>query len=240
MSAQARLMRHSTSPIYALLQEEMNQQAGAAWCFIMDRQIEAPDEFASLQTHRVQLAVARRQLAFVEQLAKVGAVQEVAAEALQELVEHKLTQLEAEGPSWRQPGLTDILRRQPCLAEHGEGMLLWLRAYGELRSYSPGQCIVRRNVRHHAELQAVSCMVHPGVSLTNCCLKLMARCPCWSSGGLFRCICSACHIYALLLRLLLVLHPPTANPMRNSKEGKTSTFGENISVCAVCLLKLAV
>lgn len=41
------------------------------WRFISDRQIEAPDEFASLQTHRVQLAVARRQLAFVEQLAKV-------------------------------------------------------------------------------------------------------------------------------------------------------------------------
>lgn len=41
------------------------------WRFIMDRQIEAPDEFATLQTHRVQLAVARRQLAFVEQLAEV-------------------------------------------------------------------------------------------------------------------------------------------------------------------------
>jgi hypothetical protein len=39
----------------------------------MDRQIEAPDEFSALQTHRAQLAVARRQLAFVEHLEEVGA-----------------------------------------------------------------------------------------------------------------------------------------------------------------------
>lgn len=54
------------------LQEELKEQADAVWRFIMDRQIEAPDEFAALQTHRVQLAVARRQLAFVEQLTEVG------------------------------------------------------------------------------------------------------------------------------------------------------------------------
>jgi hypothetical protein len=52
-------------------QEELKSQADTVWRFIMDRQIEAPDEFASLQTHRVQLAVARRQLAFVEQLSEV-------------------------------------------------------------------------------------------------------------------------------------------------------------------------
>jgi hypothetical protein len=52
-------------------QEELRAQADTVWRFIMDRQIEAPDEFASLQTHRVQLAVARRQLAFVEQLSEV-------------------------------------------------------------------------------------------------------------------------------------------------------------------------
>jgi hypothetical protein len=37
----------------------------------MDRQLEAPDEFAALQTHRVNLAVARRQLAFVERMVQV-------------------------------------------------------------------------------------------------------------------------------------------------------------------------
>jgi hypothetical protein len=32
------------------------------------------------------------------------------------------------------------------LSMQSEGMLLWLRAYGELKSYSPGQCIVPRRV----------------------------------------------------------------------------------------------
>lgn len=52
-------------------QEELGSQAASVWRFIMDRQLEAPDEFAALQTHRVQLAVARRQLAFVERMAQV-------------------------------------------------------------------------------------------------------------------------------------------------------------------------
>jgi len=52
-------------------QEELRQQADVVWRFIMDRQIEAPDEFCSLQTHRAMLAVARRQLAFVEHLEEV-------------------------------------------------------------------------------------------------------------------------------------------------------------------------
>lgn len=56
----------------ACSQEELKAQACAVWQFITDRQVEAPDEFASLQTHRVQLAVARRQLAFVEQLEQVA------------------------------------------------------------------------------------------------------------------------------------------------------------------------
>jgi len=37
-----------------------------------------------------------------------------------------------------------VLRQQPFLANESEGMLLWLRAYGELRNVKPGQCIVPR------------------------------------------------------------------------------------------------
>lgn len=54
-----------------LMQLELKSQAAAVWQFITDRQVEAPDEFASLQTHRVQLAVSRRQLAFVEHMGEV-------------------------------------------------------------------------------------------------------------------------------------------------------------------------
>jgi hypothetical protein len=41
----------------------------------------------------------------------------------------------------------DVLRRLPCLAAAPEDLLLWLRAYGELKSYRPGQCIIPRRVR---------------------------------------------------------------------------------------------
>jgi hypothetical protein len=40
----------------------------------------------------------------------------------------------------------DVLRRLPYLAAAPEALLLWLRAYGELRSYQPAQCIIPRRV----------------------------------------------------------------------------------------------
>ena len=54
--------------------------------------------------------------------------------------------LESRGPSWQNPGIMDVLRRLPFLAGAPEGLLLWLRAYGELKSYAPGQCIIPRRV----------------------------------------------------------------------------------------------
>lgn len=52
-------------------QEELRREAATVWRFIQDRQVEAPDAFSALQTHRVKLAVARRQLGFVERLSQV-------------------------------------------------------------------------------------------------------------------------------------------------------------------------
>jgi hypothetical protein len=49
VSPVAKLMRGSATPASALLQEELRDQAAAVWRFIMDRQLEAPDEFAALQ-----------------------------------------------------------------------------------------------------------------------------------------------------------------------------------------------
>lgn len=42
----------------------------------------------------------------------------------------------------------DVLRSLPCLAAAPEELLLWIRAYGELRSFQPGQCIIPRRVRN--------------------------------------------------------------------------------------------
>ena len=58
--------------------------------------------------------------------------------------------LESRGPSWQTPSIMDVLRRPPFLAGAPEDLLLWLRAYGELASYQPGQCIIPRRVRGKA------------------------------------------------------------------------------------------
>jgi hypothetical protein len=55
--------------------------------------------------------------------------------------------LEARGPNWQNPAVMDVLRRLPFLASAPESLLLWLRAYGELKVYQPGQCIIPRRVR---------------------------------------------------------------------------------------------
>lgn len=55
--------------------------------------------------------------------------------------------LEYRGPNFQNPSIMDVLRRLPYLASAPEALLLWLRAYGELRSYQPAQCIIPRRVR---------------------------------------------------------------------------------------------
>jgi hypothetical protein len=55
--------------------------------------------------------------------------------------------LEGSGPTWSFPGITDILKQLPFMDDLPEPLLLWLRAMGEIRSYSAGQCIIPPRVR---------------------------------------------------------------------------------------------
>lgn len=72
--------------------------------------------------------------------------------------------LEYRGPNFQNPGIMDVLRRLPYLASAPEALLLWLRAYGELRSYQPAQCIIPRRVRMDWRLEG-QVMVFLGLSL---------------------------------------------------------------------------
>lgn len=82
--------------------------------------------------------------------------------------------LESRGPCWTAPTMADIVRRQPFLADQGESMLLWLRAYAELRSYTPGQCIVPRKVRH----ASCSSMVQNGMFIQSSSRCVWCSCRC--------------------------------------------------------------
>ena len=48
-----------------------------AWRFIIDREIEAPDRFQAIQSHRAAMAVLRQQQGFVQELFEAGMVDEV-------------------------------------------------------------------------------------------------------------------------------------------------------------------
>ncbi|KAI8463489.1 MAG: Sodium/hydrogen exchanger family-domain-containing protein [Monoraphidium minutum] len=141
-SPQARWINYCTTHASALLQEELRHQSAVVWHFIVDREVEAPDEFSACQTHRATLAVLRRQLAFVEQMGQLGAVEEEEQEALGALLEEKLAHLERRGPRWRAPPIAEVMRRVPFLEGATEETLLWVRAYGEMRSFNPGQIIL--------------------------------------------------------------------------------------------------
>ncbi|KIZ02437.1 hypothetical protein MNEG_5521 [Monoraphidium neglectum] len=145
-SPQARWTNFCTTRSSALLQEELRQQAAVVWRFILDRGVEAPEEFNACQTHRATLAVLRRQLAFVEQLGHLGAIEEEEQDALAELLEDKLGHLERRGPRWRAPGITEVLARVPFLEGVPDETAIWLRAYGEMSDFRPGQCIVPPNM----------------------------------------------------------------------------------------------
>jgi hypothetical protein len=60
--------------------------------------------------------------------------------------------LESRGPNWQNPAVMDVLRRLPFLASAPDSLLLWLRAYGELKVYEPGQCIIPRRVRRSVKI----------------------------------------------------------------------------------------
>ena len=44
------------------------------WRFIMDREVEAPERFAAIQTYRAAMAILRQQAIFVDQLFDSGIV----------------------------------------------------------------------------------------------------------------------------------------------------------------------
>lgn len=47
------------------------------WRFIIEREIEAPDRFQVIQSHRAAMAVLKQQQGFVQQLFTMGMVDEV-------------------------------------------------------------------------------------------------------------------------------------------------------------------
>eukprot|EP00798_Chlamydomonas_sp_ICE-L_P021082 gene21082-27965_t len=138
----------------ATLRDELDEQADLAWHYITDREIEAPDRFQAIQTHRAAMAILRQQQAFVTQLLSSGMIDEMEADtlscpierptwklmalhmeadALSCPIERRMWKLERRGPKWKQPSLTEVLMNgiHPSVLE-------WFKANGELVNYPKG------------------------------------------------------------------------------------------------------
>ncbi|GIL45384.1 hypothetical protein Vafri_2634, partial [Volvox africanus] len=118
--------------------EEVDRQGEAVRRFILDRVIEAPDRFQATQSHRAALALLRQQVAFVRSMLKTGLVDGDEAEALLEPIERRIWRLEARGPRWQQPTLTQVLASCALLRGVPVTVLDWLRAEGDLWAFPRG------------------------------------------------------------------------------------------------------
>lgn len=49
-------------------QPQVNENAEAAWSFIVDRRIEAPEKFTAIQTYRATVSLLSAQVAFVQEM----------------------------------------------------------------------------------------------------------------------------------------------------------------------------
>ncbi|KAG1664314.1 hypothetical protein FOA52_005712 [Chlamydomonas sp. UWO 241] len=126
----------------AAITSELDQQAELAWRFIIDREIEAPDQFQAIQTHRAAMAVLRQQVGFVTQLFDAGMVDEHEAEGLIEPIEHRIWRLELKGPRWTHPSLGQVLANVPFLAGVSDEAFAWFRSAGKLVRYGRDEIIM--------------------------------------------------------------------------------------------------
>lgn len=140
-SPQSRWLQYSGS-VGGMVSSEVASNAIEVWEFLRERELEAPDRFAAIQTQRASLVLLAKQLMFVEKLADQGLIEEAEQESLSEMIEHRTQRLERRGPSWTQPTLSATLRTVPFLAELDDTTFAWVRAHSELRVFTAGQTVL--------------------------------------------------------------------------------------------------
>ncbi|KAK9788845.1 hypothetical protein WJX73_003600 [Symbiochloris irregularis] len=137
---QAQWLKDTDTPCNAL-KLEVREQSRAVWHFILDREVEAPARFCSIQTFRAALAVMTQQAGFVDQLYKTGMVDDGEHQILEEIVDRRARQLTRIGPGWKLPQGSDVLRGVPALQGLPESTFEYIVTHGRLVRYAPDQVI---------------------------------------------------------------------------------------------------
>ncbi|KAK9828685.1 hypothetical protein WJX72_001519 [[Myrmecia] bisecta] len=123
------------------LREEVRAESRRVWQFILEREVEAPERFRSIQSYRAAMALLRQQGLFVEQLFSSGMVNEVEREKLLEPIEKRERDLEKLGSIGRPPTITEVLRSTPVLHELPEPVFEGILRRSQLVRYEPGNVI---------------------------------------------------------------------------------------------------
>ncbi|DBA74298.1 TPA: Son of sevenless 1, variant 2 [Trebouxia sp. C0004] len=106
------LQRHR--PSHQLL-TEVHEQSQKAWAFIIAREVEAPQRFQAIQSHRAAQAILHQQTQYVTHLLETAVVAEDDGRHLLRPIQQRERQLVDMGPTWRTPSVAGVLRNLPFM-----------------------------------------------------------------------------------------------------------------------------
>ncbi|KAL4855761.1 Sodium/hydrogen exchanger 8 [Chlorella vulgaris] len=120
------------------LQQEVEAEVDAAYKFIIDREIEAPDRFQAIQSYRAAMAVLRQQLTFVHELFESGMVDEGEKDDMVAPLDKRMRHLEITGPVWKPPRPRAVLRSLPFMQPLPEEMFRVILRAGSIKEQKTG------------------------------------------------------------------------------------------------------
>ncbi|KAL0021928.1 hypothetical protein WJX79_007439 [Trebouxia sp. C0005] len=124
------LQRHR--PSHQLL-TEVHEQSQKAWAFIIAREVEAPQRFQAIQSHRAAQAILHQQTQYVSHLLETAVVAEDDGRHLLRPIQQRERQLVDMGPTWRTPSVAGVLRNLPFMRHSPPQVLEVLLQHGRLK-----------------------------------------------------------------------------------------------------------
>ncbi|KAL0035986.1 hypothetical protein WJX77_010179 [Trebouxia sp. C0004] len=124
------LQRHR--PSHQLL-TEVHEQSQKAWAFIIAREVEAPQRFQAIQSHRAAQAILHQQTQYVTHLLETAVVAEDDGRHLLRPIQQRERQLVDMGPTWRTPSVAGVLRNLPFMRHSPPQVLEVLLQHGRLK-----------------------------------------------------------------------------------------------------------
>ncbi|KAL6780791.1 hypothetical protein ACKKBF_B11690 [Auxenochlorella protothecoides x Auxenochlorella symbiontica] len=118
---------------------EVEVETDAAYRFIIDREIEAPDRFGAIQSYRAAMALLRQQFTFIEELYDSGMVDHGEQKMMVDAVDKKARHLEITGPVWKPPRHRSLMRSLPFMSGLSEAYFRRIFAAGTIREFATGE-----------------------------------------------------------------------------------------------------